>query len=84
MLMTLIGLCYRPFKNLKKFTLTFSEAMYSLKRFGLYLNLPEKKHSLFINNLPRLLPFLKIKPNTMSFSFVASEKNTGFYFSKEI
>jgi hypothetical protein len=41
-LMTLIGLCYKPFKNLRKFTLTFSEALYSLNRFSIYLDLPEK------------------------------------------
>lgn len=39
-LMSLIGLCYRPFKNLKKFNLIMSEGLYSLRRFSIFFSLP--------------------------------------------
>ena len=59
-LMSLIGLIYKPLKNLKKYTLTFKEGMYSLQRFGLYLNLPEQRHTNEILNDDSLAPKLMI------------------------
>lgn len=41
MLLTLLGICYKPLKNILQISIKVEDGLHSFKRIKLYLNLPE-------------------------------------------
>jgi ABC-type multidrug transport system fused ATPase/permease subunit len=82
-MMSLIGLIYRPLKNLRKFSITFSEGLYSLKRFALYLDLPEERQTVALKNEVSAVPRLNIQEGTFALS-IFDKTGKGCNFPQEI
>jgi hypothetical protein len=76
---------YKPLKNLKKFSLTLAEGMYSLKRFALYLDLPEENNPRvrFLNR-EDAAPKIVIRKNTLSLNKVSWDSMFKCVFPMEI
>ena len=89
MLLTLLGICYKPLKNILKMVLQVEEGLHSFRGIKLYLNLPEncKASAKWIRNSEDYEPRLKIARNTMTMLRSLSSEakaRAGFYCDREI
>jgi ABC-type multidrug transport system fused ATPase/permease subunit len=89
MLLTLLGICYRPLKNLQQVMLKVEDGMHSFKRIEIYLDLPENSSKAkWIKNDADFEPVLKISRNTMTMLRSGAKNklgtSAGFYSSREV
>ena len=43
LILSMLGICYRPMKEVRKFTIAMSDGFHSLRRITYYLELPDER-----------------------------------------
>lgn len=77
LLLSLLGICYKPLRNLHRVSLAATHATHSMKRLTIYLDLPENTQPHFLRSQE---PSIKIKPKTMTVMRGDSGKAVGAFF----